>query len=37
VITKRTMAVAQVVPERRAQPERWVRSEAIDRIAKGRL
>lgn len=34
VITKRGMAVARVVPERRKRPERWDRSEAIDRIVE---
>ncbi len=32
VITKRGKAVARVVPEKPAQPERWDRSEAVDRI-----
>jgi prevent-host-death family protein len=32
VITKRGMAVARVVPERKRRPERWDRSDAIDRI-----
>lgn len=32
VITKRGMAVARVVPERKGRPERWDRSDAVDRI-----
>lgn len=32
MITKRGMAVARVVPEKPARPERWDRSEAVDRI-----
>ncbi len=32
VITKRGKVVARVVPEKSAQPERWDRSEVVDRI-----
>ena len=34
VITKRGMAVARVVPEKKGRPERWDRSEAVDRIVE---
>ncbi len=34
VITKRGMAVARVVPEKKRRAERWDRSEAIERIAE---
>ncbi len=34
VITKRGKAVARVVPEKAARPERWDRSGAIDRIVE---
>ena len=34
VITKRGMAVARVVPERKGRAERWDRSQTIDRIVE---
>lgn len=34
VITKRGMAVARVVPEKKSRAERWDRSEVIDRIVE---
>lgn len=34
MITKRGTAVARVVPERRSRPERWDRSQAVERIVE---
>lgn len=34
IITRRGKAVARVVPEKAARPERWDRSGAIDRIVE---
>ena len=34
IITKRGKAVARIVPEKAARPERWDRSEVVDRIVE---